>query len=116
LGERKGKSWLLPARGVTLEVKNVGVHRGQFTALVTLCLRALPLAGSTWYAKLPLNPNIYQNMNKGAFMPPDFYYTDVTYTLRIRGAYKAPCIVVISLKSICVLKYDPTLNLQRAEL
>jgi hypothetical protein len=49
MGERKGGRWLLPARGDALEVKQVGVRIGQFTALVTLCLRALPLADSTWY-------------------------------------------------------------------
>jgi hypothetical protein len=49
IGERKGIRWLLPARGVALELKQVGVRPGQFTALVTLCLRALPLADSTWY-------------------------------------------------------------------
>jgi hypothetical protein len=49
MGERKGRRWLLPARGAALEVKQVGVRRGHFTALVTLCLRVLPLADSTWY-------------------------------------------------------------------
>jgi hypothetical protein len=58
MGERKGRMWLLPTRGDALEVKQLGVRRGQFTALVTLCLRALLLADSTWYVNKPFNPNI----------------------------------------------------------
>jgi hypothetical protein len=47
------------ARGPALEVRQVGVRRGQFTALVTHSLRALPLADfGTWYVHEPLNPNI----------------------------------------------------------
>jgi hypothetical protein len=49
LGERKGKMWMLPARGAVVEVIQMGVRRGRFIALVTLCLRALPSADSTWY-------------------------------------------------------------------
>jgi hypothetical protein len=36
MSERKGRRWLLQVRGPTLEVKQVGVRRGQFTALVIL--------------------------------------------------------------------------------
>jgi hypothetical protein len=49
LGERKGKKWLLPAGGAALEVKHVGIRRGEITTHVILCLRALPLANSTWH-------------------------------------------------------------------
>jgi hypothetical protein len=59
IGERKGRRWLLQARGVALEVKKVGVRRGEFIARVTLCLRALSLADLTWYVK-PLKPNIFR--------------------------------------------------------
>jgi hypothetical protein len=45
----EGGCYLQLARGVALEVKHVGVRRGQFTALVTFCLRVLPWADSTWY-------------------------------------------------------------------
>jgi glutathione S-transferase len=39
--------WMLPTLGVPLEVMQVSVRREHFSALMTLCLRALPQADST---------------------------------------------------------------------
>jgi hypothetical protein len=50
LGERRGRRWLLPAKGAALEVKQVGIHRGRLSPrVVTFCLRALRSADSIWY-------------------------------------------------------------------
>jgi len=49
---------MLPAIGVALKVNRVGFRRGQFTALVTLCLRALPLA--EWRTEHGTLTNLYQ--------------------------------------------------------
>jgi hypothetical protein len=56
IGERKSKRWLLRSRGAALKVKQVNARRGHLSAYVTLYLRALPLADSTWYVNYPLNP------------------------------------------------------------